>query len=434
MRAQRGAHLTLAVPEADLRDLRARLSRTRWPGRETVNDWGQGAPLAKVRALCEYWLEDYDWRRCEVMLNGWGQQRTVIDGLGIHFLHIRSPEPDAMPIIMTHGWPGSVLEFRKVIGALTDPVAHGGDARDAFHLVLPSLPGYGFSEKPAGQGWSIEQTASAWVTLMNRLGYAKWVAQGGDWGADVTARLGALGPIGLAAIHLNTLFFSAKQEVRGDPSPAEKIAINKEQHFRNGEYGYHKLQGTRPQTLAYGLADSPVLQAAWIYEKFHAWSDNPGDVETIFTNDEMLDTIMLYWLSNAGASSARLYWEGGDDTAIRTRVPVGVSQFAKAPHYAPRAWAERYYPNIIHWNEFPDGGHFAAWERPEIFVHELRTCFRRLRASRDQSAPDDRISAASEKEVGPVTLEHQVLVRPTRSAPAGVSNKDSRPMHLKTAE
>lgn len=371
---------TLAVPQQELDDLGRRLALTRWPERETVGDWSQGAPSKKVRALCDYWRDRYDWRRCEAMLNGWSQYRTSLDGLGIHFLHIRSPQADALPMIMTHGWPGSVIEFNKVIGPLTDPVAYGGDARDAFHLVLPSLPGYGFSDKPTAPGWNFERIAHAWVTLMDRLGYDRYVAQGGDWGADVTAQIGTTRPRGLLAIHLNTLFFTAEREMRDDPSPDERKAMDKEQYFKDREYGYYKLQGTRPQTVGYGLADSPALQAAWIYEKLHAWSDNPGDVERILSMDEMLDNIMLYWLPNAGASSGRLYWEvGSDNTALPIELPVGVSQFTAAPDYAPRSWAERYYRNIIHWNEPDRGGHFAAFEQPDLFIEEVRTCFRQMR-------------------------------------------------------
>ena len=369
----------IAVPQRELDDLKRRLAQARWPERETVDDWSQGAPLEKVRALCDYWRDRYDWRRCEATLNGWDQHRITLDGLGIHFLHVRSPEPDALPMIMTHGWPGSVIEFHKVIGPLTDPVAHGGDARDAFHLVLPSLPGYGFSDKPTAPGWGFGRIARAWVTLMDRLGYDRYVAQGGDWGADITAHLGTTRPPGLAAIHLNSLFFDTEREVRGDPKPDEREAIAKGKYFADWEYGYYKLQGTRPQTVGYGLADSPVLQAAWIYEKLQAWSDNPGDVEQILSLDEMLDNIMLYWLPNAGASSGRLYWKNGDDTALPIDLPVGVSQFAGAPEYAPRSWAERYYRNIIHWNELDRGGHFAAFEQPEPFVREIRDCFRSIR-------------------------------------------------------
>lgn len=369
----------LAVPQQELDDLQQRLSRTRWPERETVTDWTQGAPLEKVRALCAYWRDRYDWRRCETMLNGWNQQRTILDDLDIHFLHIRSPEPDALPLLMTHGWPGSVMEFHKVIGPLTDPVAHGGKAGDAFHLVLPSLPGYGFSDKPTAPGWGFERIARAWVTLMDRLGYDRYVAQGGDWGADITAQLGTTHPPGLLAIHLNTLFFKPERELRGEPSPGEQVAIAKADYFAEWEYGYFKQQGTRPQTLGYGLADSPALQASWIYEKLHAWSHHPGDVEKVLSMDEMLDNIMLYWLPNAGASSARLYWKNDDNTALPIDLPVGVSQSLNGLEYAPRLWADRYYGNIIHWNELNRGGHFAAFEQPELFIEEIRTCFRQIR-------------------------------------------------------
>lgn len=243
---------TLAVPQQELDDLGRRLALTRWPDRETIGDWSQGALIKKVRALCDYWRDRYDWRRCEATLNGWSQYRTWLDGLGIHFLHIRSPQADALPMIMTHGWSGSVIEFNKVIGPLTKSVAYGGDARDAFHLVLPSLPGYGFSDKPTAPGWNFERIARAWNTLMEQLGYDRYVAQGGDWGADIAAQLGTTRPPGLVAIHLNTLFFTAEWEMKGDPSPDERKAMDKEQYFKDREYGYYRLQGTRPQTVGYG--------------------------------------------------------------------------------------------------------------------------------------------------------------------------------------
>jgi pimeloyl-ACP methyl ester carboxylesterase len=369
----------LSVSQRELDGLRQRLADTRWPERETVDDLGQGAPLERVRALCDYWGERYDWRRCEAMLNGFGQYRTALDGFGIHFLHVRSPEPDALPMIMTHGWPGSVIEFHKVIGPLVDPVAYGGQAGDAFHLVLPSLPGYAFSEKPTAPGWGFERIARAWAALMDRLGYDRYVAQGGDFGADVVARLGTMRPSGLLAVHLNTLFFDPEREASGDPTPDEQRAAEKARYFEEEEYGYYKEQGTRPQTIGYGLADSPAGQAAWIYEKLQAWTDNPGRVEEILSLDEILDNIMLYWLPNAGASSARLYWENFDDTALPIDLPVGVSQFPADINYAPRSWAERYYHNIIHWRELDRGGHFAAFEQPDLFAREVRDCFRGIR-------------------------------------------------------
>ena len=300
----------LHIPETQLTDLHDRLSRTRWPDAETVNDTSQGPPLAKVRALVDHWRDGYDWRRCETILNGLGQHRTEIDGLGIHFLHVRSPQPDAMPLLMTHGWPGSVLEFRDVIGLLTDPVAHGGQAGDAFHLVIPSLPGFGFSDKPAAPGWNIGRTAAAWTALMDRLGYARWGAQGGDWGAAITTALGYMAPAGLAGIHLNMVMFQPSAEERAQATPQEQAMLDAARRYEQQYSGYYKLQNTRPQSIGFSLADSPVGLAAWIYALFQDVSDSRGNPERVFSLDQMLDDIMLYWLPNTGASSARLYWEG----------------------------------------------------------------------------------------------------------------------------
>ncbi len=371
----------LAIPQAALDNLQRRLSQTRWPDAETVEDWSQGAPLARMKALCAYWQDGYDWRRCEAMLNGWGQHRTVLDGLGIHFLHIRSPEPNAMPLLMTHGWPGSVMEFHKVIGPLTDPAAHGGNRRDAFHLVLPSLPGYGFSDQPASAGWTVDRIARAWAVLMGRLGYTDWVAQGGDWGAVVTAALAASNPSGCRAVHLNMLTIPPQPGDEDSKSPDVKATFAAMKRFTTTESAYARQQATRPQTLGYGLADSPAGQAGWIYEKLHAWTDNAGTPEQLFSLDEMLDNIMLYWLPNSAASSARLYWESLKDATMARPIslPIGVSIFPCDTTRAPRAWAERYFTNIVHWNELDRGGHFAAWEQPAVFVDEVRSCFRSVR-------------------------------------------------------
>jgi pimeloyl-ACP methyl ester carboxylesterase len=371
----------LDIPQSELDELRARLDRTRWPEAETVGDWSQGAPLAPVRVLCEHWRTAYDWRRCEAMLNGFGQHRTTLDGLPIHFLHIRSPEPSALPLVMTHGWPGSVIEFHKVIGKLTDPAAHGGEARDAFHLVIPSLPGYGFSGKPASPGWKVERIATAWATLMGRLGYTRWAAQGGDWGAAVTREIGVQQPAGCVALHLNVPIVVPSAEEAAAATPLERTFIAEMEYYNNIESGYAKQQMTRPQTLGYGLADSPVGQAAWIYEKFHGWTDNAGTPESVLTMDEMLDNIMLYWLPNTGTSSARLYWESAATgfTARTIELPIGISVYPHELFRASRRWAERHYHNIIHWNELDRGGHFAAFEQPALFVDELRACFRSVR-------------------------------------------------------
>ena len=371
---------TLAVDQAELDDLARRLDATRWPDKETVADWTQGSPLAKVQALCDHWRHRYDWRRCEAHLNGLGQFRTEIDGLGIHFLHVPSPHPNALPLVITHGWPGSVMEFMKVIGPLTDPTAHGGSASDAFSVVAPSLPGYGFSDKPTGTGWGVPKIAQAWITLMQRLGYGRWVAQGGDWGAAVTTAIGVAKPKECAAIHVNMpLVFPRPEDIK-DPTPAEQASLAAMQYYQEKDSGYSKQQSTRPQTLGYGLVDSPAGQAAWIYEKMWAWTDNKGTPEDALTPDEMLDNIMLYWLPRTGASSARLYWESfGVFASTELSLPVGVSIYPREIFRPSRRWAEKRMSNIIHWNELDKGGHFAAWEQPEIFVGEIRDCFRHVR-------------------------------------------------------
>ena len=375
----------LAVPQSDLDDLSRRLMETRWPDRETVSDTSQGPPLAKIRALADYWREHYDWRRCERLLNDFGQFRTEIDGLGIHFLHIRSPEPDALPMIMTHGWPGSVLEFRDVIGPLTDPVAYGGKAADAFHLVIPTLPGFGFSDKPTEPGWNMARTADAWILLMARLGYDRWVAQGGDWGAAVTTALGYKAPEGLAGIHLNMVMFQPTDSEVAAATPDEKAMLASAQRYDQYYSGYFKLQGTRPQSVGFSLADSPIGLAAWIYALFQDVSDSGGNPEAIFSFDALLDDIMLYWLPNTGASSARLYWEamremmsgGLPHTAMRT--PAGISMFPGEQMRLSRRWAQSRFDTLLHFNEPERGGHFAALEQPGLFVEELRSTFRSLR-------------------------------------------------------
>lgn len=372
---------TYRAPQSALDDLRQRLAHARWPERETVADWSQGVPLARLRALVEYWRTDYDWRRCEAMLNGFGQYRTEIDGLDIHFLHLRSPHPEALPILITHGWPGSVIEFLKIIGPLVDPTAHGGVVQDAFHVVAPSLPGFGFSGKPAERGWNAGRIARAWAELMHRLGYERYVAQGGDWGSVVTTEMARQRPAGLAGIHLNMPLVIPDPVPTAGLSAEEQRAVDLYQRFLSDGFGYFLLQATRPQTIGYALTDSPVGQAAWIYEKFHAWTDNDGDPEDALTRDEMLDVITLYWLTETAASSARMYLENanvtGDPPVIEMR--VGCSIFPREIVPAPRSWAERVYPNLIHWNELDRGGHFAAFEQPALFTQELRECFRSLR-------------------------------------------------------
>ena len=375
----------LSIPDARLTDLRDRLSHTRWPDRETVDDTSQGPPLAKLQALVEHWQERYDWRRCEALLNGFGQFRTEIDGLGVHFLHIRSEEPDALPLVMTHGWPGSVLEFRDVIGPLTDPVAHGGKAEDAFHLVIPSLPGFGFSDQPTAPGWNVGRTAAAWTTLMQRLGYTRWGAQGGDWGSAVTTTLGYIAPPGLVGIHLNMVMFGPSDEERAQATSAEQKMLGDAQRYNQQYSGYYGLQNTRPQSIGFSLADSPVGLAAWIYALFQDVSDSGGNPESVFTLDEMLDDIMLYWLPNTGASSARFYWEGmqemmaGGMPPSSMPTPTGISMFPGEQVRLSRRWAERRFANLVHFNEPDRGGHFAALEQPALFVDEVRTTFRSLR-------------------------------------------------------
>lgn len=371
----------LSVPEAELADLQARLDHTRWPEAETVGDWSQGSRLEAVRALCDYWRRDYDWRRCEAQLNDWGQFKTTLDGLDIHFLHIRSPEPDALPMIMTHGWPGSVIEFNKVIGPLVDPAAHGGDRGDAFHLVLPSLPGYGFSDKPREAGWGVETIARNWAVLMQRLGYGSYVAQGGDWGAAVTNQIGFDRPEGCRAIHLNIAISQPSPDHLTDLTAAEVEALKDHTELEASGTGYLRIQATRPQSLAYGLVDSPAAQAAWIYDKFHFWTDHDNVVEDVLTRDEMLDNIMLYWLPGTGGSSARLYWESIATSFQPRRItlPTGVSMFPKELYRASKRWAELNYRDLFYWNEVAKGGHFAAFEQPGIFVDELRRCFRAWR-------------------------------------------------------
>jgi len=374
---------TLDVDEAVLDDLKHRLSAVRWPDRETVGDWEQGVPLAQVKRLQDYWLNSYDWRRCEAQLNALGQFRTRLDGLDIHFLHVRSPVADAFPLVLTHGWPGSVMEFAKVIGPLTDPVAHGGTASDAFHLVVPSLPGYGFSERPTAPGWNTERIARAWIALMRRLGYGRFGAQGGDWGASVTMHMGAMAPPELAAIHLNLALGGPDAEDMAHLTDDERARLAHVERHRIRGRGYSEEQSTRPQTLGYALADSAIGQGAWIYEKYREWSDCGDDPTSAFSLDEMLDNIMLYWLPNAAASSARLYWESfasfGSFASGAIQTPTGVSLFHKEIYRPTRRWAERALPNLVYWNELDRGGHFAAFETPDLFVEEMRRFFARFR-------------------------------------------------------
>lgn len=354
----------IAVPDEEVADLRDRLSRTRWPDRECVSDWSQGVPLDYTRELAAYWAQDYDWRAREARLNTFDQFVTEIDGLDIHFIHERSVNPDALPLVITHGWPGSIVEFAEVIEPLTQD----------FHVVCPTLPGFGFSGKPTAAGWTVERIALAWDTLMTRLGYDHYGAQGGDWGAAVTTQIGRNGG-GCIGIHLNMPIAGPTGDL-SDPSPEERDALAAQHHYQQWEAGYSKQQSTRPQTLGYGLADSPAGQLAWIVEKLYAWSDCDGHPENVFSRDEMLDDVMLYWATNTGASSARLYWEsftafGGGG---KVQVPTGIARFPKEIFRPPRSWCEAAY-TITHWTDMPRGGHFAAFEQPELFVDDVRAFF-----------------------------------------------------------
>lgn len=378
---------SIEVPEADLSDLRERLKRTRWPERETVGDWSQGVPLAYMKELCRYWAEEYDWRVTEARLNALPQFRTVIDGLGIHFVHVRSPQPDALPLVITHGWPGSIVEFLKVIGPLADPVAYGGNSVDAFHVVCPSLPGYGFSDKPAQPGWNVERIAKAWNRLMARLGYERYGAQGGDWGTSISTSIGQQDPDHVAGIHLNPPIAAPDPATFDDLTEMERAALAAREDSRDWDSGYSAQQSTRPQTVGYGLVDSPVALCAWIIEKFWSWTDSEGHPENVLTRDELLDNVMLYWLPRTGASSARLYWESIREVSERlnlpnvdvVKAPTGGSIFPKENPRPSLRWAAKRYTDIRYWNELEVGGHFAAFEQPELFVNEVRSFFRLVR-------------------------------------------------------
>ena len=370
---------TISTPEEQLTDLRNRINNTRWAEEECVDDWSQGIPLTYVREIADYWANQYDWRKSEQYLNTFDHFQTNIDDLAIHFIHQKSPHPDAYPLIITHGWPGSIVEFHKVIQPLVDPTKHGGKAEDAFHVVCPSLPGYGFSGKPSQAGWGVEKIAETWDQLMVRLGYENYGAQGGDWGAAVTTQIGR--NIGHCdAIHINMPIGRPTPESLQDPTDEEKSALEGLTYYQEWDSGYSKQQSTRPQTLGYGLVDSPVGQMAWIIEKFWSWMDCDGHPENTLTRDELLDNVMLYWLTASGASSARLYWEsfgsfGGGD---KVELPTGVASFPKEIIRSPRRWCEESY-NITHWTTMPRGGHFGAFEQPELFINDLRIFFKTIR-------------------------------------------------------
>ena len=366
------------VPEADMADLRRRLRQARWPEREPVSDWSQGVPLTYLRELCQYWADGYDWRATEARLNALPQFRTVIDGLPIHFIHVRSAHPGALPLILTHGWPGSVAEFLKVVGPLTE-------AGDPFHVVCPSLPGYGFSGKPDQPGWGIERIARAWAVLMQRLGYSRYGAAGSDWGSSISTLLGQHDRSHVAGIHLIPPLAGPDPATLEDLTDAERAALASLEHSAEWDSGYSREHATRPQTIGYALIDSPVALAAWIVEKFWWWTDGPLD--RVLTRDELLDNLMLYWLPGTGASAARLYWESirqvnewiSGTAADAVDVPVGCSVFPGELQRPSRRWAERRFTDIRYWNEPVRGGHFAAFEQPELFAEEVRAFFRLVR-------------------------------------------------------
>lgn len=366
--------------DAQLDDLKKRLALTRWPDKETPDDWSQGIPLAYMQTIHQYWMNDYRWRDRESLLNRWPGFKTALDGLGIHFLHIKSRHDSALPLILTHGWPGSIVEFQKIIEPLTDPEAHGGSAQDAFHVVCPTLPGFGFSDKPTAPGWNVERIATAWNDLMVRLGYERYVAQGGDWGSIVTSTIGTQNLGNCIGLHMNMPIARPDPDTMDDLSEMEQEAMTAMEFYQDHDSGYSKQQSTRPQTLGYGLADSPIGQAAWILEKFYQWTDCDGHPENVLGRDELLDNVMMYWLPDAGASSARLYWESFTGANLDpVELPVGCSIFPKEIFKTSERWAKKRFPNLIHFNILEKGGHFAAMEQPETFVEELRTCFRRVR-------------------------------------------------------
>jgi pimeloyl-ACP methyl ester carboxylesterase len=367
----------ISISDQQITDLNNRIANTRWPDAETTADWNQGVPLAYVKELVQYWGEQYDQQRLANRLNAFDNFKTNLLGLNIHFMHIRSSNPNARPLLLTHGWPGSVVEFLKVIGPLTEPQEHGGNADDAFHLVIPSLPGYGFSDKPQATGWGVEKIAEAWSALMARLGYSQYFAQGGDWGSVITSYIARQDPEHCLGIHINMGI------VAPDPN-AENLTANELsimagwKYYQDWDSGYSKQQATRPQTLGYGLVDSPSGQAAWIVEKFYQWMDCDGHPENIVSRDELLDNIMVYWLTGSGASSARLYWEsfgGGEGREQPVSIPMGATISTKDIFRTSERFASRVFTNIVYWKDKEEGGHFAAFEQPNAFVSELRECF-----------------------------------------------------------
>src|SRR5512145_2906997 len=388
----------VSVPEAELTELRRRIAATRWPEKETVTDESQGVQLATTQKLARYWATDYDWRKIEAKLNALPQFITEIDGLDIHFIHVRSTNPNALPLIVTHGWPGSIIEQLKIIDPLTDPPRYGASASGAFHGVRPSMPGYGFSGKPTTTGWGPERMGRAWAKLMNRLGYTRYVAQGGDWGAFVVDQMGLQAPAGLLAIHTNmpaTVPADVDKALLAGAPPPAGLSVEERRAYEQlvrtfKQVDYARLMGSRPQTL-YGIADSPVGLAAWLLDHNDADGQPAATVASALlrttsatgelTRDEILDNITLYWVTNTGVSTSRLYWEykGGFFNAKGVSIPVAVSVFPGEQYEAPRSWTERAYPKLVHYNKLEKGGHFAAWEQPQLFATEIRAAFRTLR-------------------------------------------------------
>lgn len=367
------------IHDDHITDLVTRLRNTRWPNQETVTDWSQGVPLAYMHSLAEHWATAYDFQRLPSRLNSHPNFLTKIDGIDIHFLHIRSSNDDATPLLLTHGWPGSIVEFLNVIGPLSEPQQFNADPSDAFHLVIPSLPGFGFSGKPTTTGWGVEKIGEVWSQLMARLGYERYVAQGGDWGSVVTTAIARQDPQHCAAIHLNMVVVPPDAGAT-DLTDLEKSALAGLKFYQDWDSGYSKQQSTRPQTLGYGLVDSPSGLAAWIVEKFWAWSDHDGHPEDVISRDELLDNIMVYWINAAAASSARLYWEsfGGSGKANPIDTPMGATIFPKEIFRTSERFAKAMFPNIIYWSVKDRGGHFSAFEQPTVFTEEVRNCFRQV--------------------------------------------------------
>jgi len=385
------------IPEGDIEEMRRRIDATRWPTKELVADRSQGVQLEVAQELARFWTTEYDWRRCEARLNALPQFKTTIDGLDIHFIHVKSPHENALPLVMTHGWPGSIVELLETIGPLTDPTAHGGHADDAFHLVLPSIPGYGFSDEPTELGWGPIRIGQAWDVLMRRLGYPRYVAQGGDVGSQVTDAMGRIGLAGLIGIHTNLLtpaLGDPQALSASPPTDDERAALDQLDAFKATGTGYFVEQATRPETIGYGLLDSPIALATWMidhdtdsYLKIaRAFVDKQASGN--LTREHIVDNITLYWLTGTGASSARSYWEEGAENArvavdghAAVSIPVGFTSFPGEIWRTPRSWVERAYPNVVYYNEVDRGGHFAAWEEPQLFCDEMRACFRSLRST-----------------------------------------------------